>query len=178
VIATQNPIESGGTYPLPEAQLDRFLLKFGLGYPSAEGEVEILARRAGRRTDKVQLKTILDAGTLRGLQAAVENIHISREVLGYIASIVIATRESSDAQIGASPRGSLALMKLSRAWAGLDGRDFVTPDDVVAVVEPALAHRVVVHPDAWLRQVSASDVIRAAVSSVAAPSAHDAQRPA
>lgn len=171
VIATQNPIESGGTYPLPEAQLDRFLMKFGLGYPGEAEEVEILARRAARRTEAIELDTLLDGAVLRGLQQAVETIHVGRPVLTYMAKIVGATRDSSSTQTGASPRGSLALLKASRAWAGLEGRDFVTPDDVVAIATPTLAHRLVVHPDEWLRGVSAEAIVNRCLESVPAPTA-------
>ena len=171
VIATQNPIESGGTYPLPEAQLDRFLMKFGLGYPTEEDETEILARRAERRQERVELQRILDAERLRQLQEAVETIHVDRGVLRYITALVGATRNSPQTQAGASPRGSLALLKASRAWAGLAGRDFVVPDDVVAVARPTLAHRIIVKPDDWLRGTSAEDVVTACLQSVPAPMA-------
>ena len=171
VIATQNPIESGGTYPLPEAQLDRFLLKFGVGYPSQADEVEILARRAERRSETTELPQILDASILHGLQRAVEAIHVSRPVLDYMAALTGATRNSPHAQIGASPRGSLALLKASRAWAGLAGRDFVTPDDVIAIAEPALAHRIVVNPDDWLRGIGPNRILESCIDGVPAPSA-------
>lgn len=171
VIATQNPIESGGTYPLPEAQLDRFLMKFGLGYPTEEEEAEILARRAQRQTEKIELRQILDAERLLQLQAAVEAIHVDPAVLRYMTALVGATRNSPRTEAGASPRGSLALLKASRAWAGLAGRDFVTPDDVVAVAHPTLAHRIIVKPDDWLRGTSAADVVTACLDSVPAPTA-------
>jgi len=171
VIATQNPIESGGTYPLPEAQLDRFLMKFGLGYPTEEEEAEILARRAQRQTEKIELRQILDARMLLQLQAAVEAIHVDPAVLRYMTALVGATRNSPRTEAGASPRGSLALLKASRAWAGLAGRDFVTPDDVVAVAHPTLAHRIIVKPDDWLRGTSAADVVTACLDSVPAPTA-------
>ncbi|MEM7095662.1 MAG: MoxR family ATPase [Actinomycetota bacterium] len=173
VIATQNPIESSGTYPLPEAQLDRFLLKLGLGYPSEADEVEILARRAARRTETIELTKLLDGDVVRALQAAVEKIHVGRPVLGYIAAIVGATRSTPSTQTGASPRGSLALLKAARAWAAMSGRDFVTPDDVLAIAIPALAHRVIVHPDEWLRGITAEAVIARCIESVPAPTALD-----
>lgn len=169
VIATQNPIESGGTYPLPEAQLDRFLLKFGLGYPTLEQETEIVMRRAGRAGDGIELNRVIDAATLLKLQASVETIHVDPTVAGYMTALVHATRQSTRTRAGASPRGSLALLKASRAWAGLAGRDFVTPDDVQAVAVPALAHRIIINPDDWLRGVSAEDIVRDCLSQVAAP---------
>ena len=171
VIATQNPIESGGTYPLPEAQLDRFLMKFGLGYPTEEEEAEILARRAIRRTERIELSRVLDAAQLIQLQQAVEAIHVDPGVLRYITALVGATRNSSRTEAGASPRGSLGLLKASRAWAGLAGRDFVTPDDVVAVAPATLAHRIIVKPDDWLRGTSAHDVVTSCINSVPAPAA-------
>lgn len=171
VIATQNPIESGGTYPLPEAQLDRFLMKFGLGYPTEEEEAEILSRRAQRRQERIELRQILDGAQLLQLQEAVEAIHVDPAVLRYMTALVGATRNSQRTQAGASPRGSLALLKASRAWAGLASRDFVTPDDVVAVAHATLAHRIIVKPDEWLRGTSAFDVVTACLESVPAPRA-------
>ncbi len=171
VIATQNPIESGGTYPLPEAQLDRFLLKFGLGYPSVEQEAEIVLRRAHRRQERIELQRILDGATLSRIQQAVEAIHVEAAVAHYMAALVHATRESSRTQAGASPRGSLALLKASRAWAGLAGRDFVTPDDVQAVAVPALGHRLIISPDNWLRGVTPTDVVNDCLAQVPTPTA-------
>ncbi len=169
VIATQNPIESGGTYPLPEAQLDRFLLKFGLGYPDIDQETEIVIRRAQRRQERVDLNRILDGQLLVQIQQAVEAVHVDPAVARYMTMLVSATRDSPKAQAGASPRGSLALLKASRAWAGLAGRDFVTPDDVQAVARPALAHRIIVNPDDWLRGTTAEDVVTGCLNQVPAP---------
>ena len=173
VIATQNPIESGGTYPLPEAQLDRFLLRFGLGYPTVEDETDILLHRVARGTERVALRTVLDGPTLLGIQQATEAVHVDPGVARYIAMLVAATRESERTQAGASPRGSLALLTTARAWAGLTGRDFVTPDDVRAIAVPALAHRIIVDPDDWLRGVSADLVVAECLEQVPAPASMD-----
>ena len=130
VLATQNPIEYEGTYPLPEAQLDRFLMRIGVGYPDRTAELELLARRLERRRDDVELNTIVDREELLAMQRAAERVHADEGILGYAVDLVTATRESPQVQVGASPRGTLALLKLSRARAALAGRDFVTPDDV------------------------------------------------
>ncbi len=130
VLATQNPIEYEGTYPLPEAQLDRFLLRTGFGYPSADAEWEMLERRLERRVDEVELRQVVDRETLLEMQRAVEGVHVDESVGRYVVDLVAATRESPSVSVGSSPRGSLALVKLSRCRAALAGRDFVTPDDV------------------------------------------------
>ena len=132
VMATQNPIEYEGTYPLPEAQLDRFLLRMSVGYPEREDEWRLLAERAERRTDEVQLSPVVDRDTLLAMQLACEDVFVSEPVGLYMVDVVAATRSAPSIQVGASPRGSLALMKLSRCRAALDGRDYVTPDDVKA----------------------------------------------
>src|SRR5215213_4985182 len=147
VLATQNPIEYEGTYPLPEAQLDRFLLRVGFGYPSKRDEWEVLTRRLERREDEVELEPVLDGPTLLELQAAIEHVHVGPAVGGYIVDLVAATRTSNSTAVGASPRGSLAVLKLARCRAALSGRDFVTPDDVKAVAVPALAHRLMLKPE-------------------------------
>ncbi|MGF1597851.1 MAG: AAA family ATPase [Acidimicrobiales bacterium] len=173
VIATQNPIESSGTYPLPEAQLDRFLLKFGVGYPTIDDETDILLRRAQRRQEGIELQPVIDRPTLVRLQRLVEQVHVDPTVAKYMVRLVDATRRSERTQSGASPRGSLALLKASRAWAALSGRDFVTPDDVQAIAGPALAHRLVLLPDEWLRGVSAEQVVGECVAATALPPALD-----
>jgi MoxR-like ATPase len=170
VIATQNPIESEGTYPLPEAQLDRFIMRTTVGYPSAADEVEILARRAARRQDEVALEPVLSAAAFLAMQDSIEDVHVEDDLKGYAVALVTATRGNEQLEVGASPRGSLALLKLSRARAVLSGRDFVTPDDVREVAVPALAHRVVLRAEAWARRVSPEDVVRAVVDRVPAPS--------
>src|SRR5439155_1077752 len=159
VIATQNPIEHEGTYPLPEAQVDRFLLKIDVGYPTREGEIEVLERRRRRRADDATLEAVTTPDQVRALQAAIEDVHVEPAVEGYMVDIVAATRAHSQVDVGASPRGSLALLKVSRARAAIAGRDFVTPDDVKAVAMPALAHRIILKPDPWIRGVRTSAVL-------------------
>jgi len=171
VVATQNPIEYEGTYPLPEAQLDRFLLRTAVGYPSADDEWDLLARRMERGTDDVALDAVTDPLGLRAMQRSLECVHVDEAIGRYVVALVDATRRAPQLQVGASPRGSLALVKLGRAHALMRGRDFVTPDDVKAIVVPALAHRVVLRSDLWVRRVSPDDVLTELVSEVAAPSA-------
>jgi MoxR-like ATPase len=173
VLATQNPIEYEGTYPLPEAQLDRFILRMSVGYPSREDEWQVLAQRAERRQDEVELEPVVDRETLLEMQQAVEQVHVSEPVGLYIVDVVAATRTSPSVQVGASPRGSLALLKLSRARAALQGRDFVTPDDVKAVAVPALAHRLTLRPELWVQRVSADDIVRERLETVPTPAAED-----
>ena len=175
VIATQNPIEYEGTYPLPEAQLDRFLLRTAFGYPSKENEVEVLGRRIERETDDIELRSIVDRETLLEMQKAVERVHVADSVREYCVELVIGTRESQSSAVGASPRGSLALLKLARCKAALAGRDYVLPDDVKAVAVPALAHRLVLRPELWVQRVSAEDVVRDVLASVPTPRAEDVQ---
>ncbi|MFB6286963.1 MAG: AAA family ATPase [Candidatus Bipolaricaulia bacterium] len=169
VIATQNPIEYEGTFPLPEAQLDRFLLKLDVGYPSADAEQEMLKRRRERRTDAFQLRSVLGGDDLLALRAAIEDVHVDVDVERYIVELVGRTRTDSRVTVGASPRGSLALLKLSRAQAALEGRSFVLPDDVKAFAAPALAHRLVLEPDLWMVPNAADDVIQACLSNVTVP---------
>jgi MoxR-like ATPase len=171
VLATQNPVEYEGTYPLPEAQLDRFLLRVGFGYPDREHEVEMVERRAERRTDDVALEPVVDRETLLDLQQAVEGVHVSEPIRGYMVDIVRATRDASAIQVGASPRGSLALLKLGRAKAAVAGRDFVTPEDVKAVAIPALAHRLTLRPELWVQRVRPEDVVRDRLETVPTPAA-------
>lgn len=171
VLATQNPIESGGTYPLPEAQLDRFLFRTGIGYPGVEAETEILLRRAQRRTEQVELSPVVDGETLLRLQAAVEAVYVDPTVASYMVQLVEATRTSPRTEAGASPRGSLGLLKASRAWAALSGRDFVTPDDVRRIAVPTLAHRLILKPDEWLRGVTAPQVVVECLGQIPTPAA-------
>ena len=177
VLATQNPIEYEGTYPLPEAQLDRFLLRTGFGYPSREDEWEVLERRLARDADEVELRPVVDRETLLAMQAAVEAVHVAGSVGRYIVDLVAATRASASAAIGASPRGSLALLKLSRCRAALAGRDYVTPDDVKAVAVPALAHRLLLKPELWVQRRSAADVVAEVLETVPTPQAEDVAAP-
>jgi MoxR-like ATPase len=178
VLATQNPIEYEGTYPLPEAQLDRFLLRLRVGYPSPEDEWSILERRLERREDEVELDAVVDRETLLEMQRAVEDVHVSESVGRYIVELVGATRTSPRLQVGASPRGALALLKLARCRAALAGRDFTTPDDVKAVAVPALAHRLTLKPELWVQRISGDQVVRETLEQVPTPSAADALRPA
>ena len=173
VLATQNPIEYEGTYPLPEAQLDRFLLRVGFGYPEADDEWEVLSRRIERAVDEIELEPVMDARTLLELQASIEQVHVGRSVGRYIVDLVAATRSSGSTAVGASPRGSLALLKLSRCRAALSGRDFVTPDDVKAVAVPALGHRLMLRPELWVQRLSADDVVRDLLETVPTPRAEE-----
>jgi MoxR-like ATPase len=173
VIATQNPIEYEGTYPLPEAQLDRFLLRTAFGYPERDDEIAILDRRIERRADEIELRPVVDRDTFLDMQRAVETVHVDASVRAYCVDVVAATRESASVAVGASPRGSLALLKLARCHAALAGRDFVLPDDVKAIAAPALAHRLVLRPELWVQQVTAEDVVRDVLAAVPTPPAED-----
>lgn len=160
VLATQNPIELEGTYPLPEAQLDRFIMRLRVGYPSPEEEQQILARRGARQQERVDLAPVIAASQLRQLQDTVEQVHVSVPMEQYIVSLTSATRQHTQVQIGASPRGSLALYQLARAHAMVQGRDFVLPDDVKMMASAALAHRLLLKPELWVRGIQAEHVIR------------------
>jgi len=170
VLATANPVEYEGTYPLPEAQLDRFLLRVSFGYPTAEEEWEVLARRIERRREAHELRTVVDAPTLLAIQAAVEAVIVDADVGRYCVELAIATREHEHTLIGASPRGSLALLLCSRARALVAGRDYVTPEDVKAVASSALAHRITVKPELWLTRASGATVTDEVLSTVPTPS--------
>ncbi|HVS86305.1 MAG TPA: MoxR family ATPase [Gaiellaceae bacterium] len=178
VLATQNPIEYEGTYPLPEAQLDRFLVRISIGYPERGDEIEMLGRRVERGEDEVELQPVVDAAQLVEMQRALEQVHVAEAIEGYIVDIVAATRTSRRLAVGASPRGSIALLKLSRAKAALAGRDFVVPEDVKAVAAPALAHRLTLRPELWVQRVRGEDVVAEALESVPTPPAEDALRQA
>ncbi|CAN5515699.1 MAG: AAA family ATPase [Actinomycetota bacterium] len=169
VIATENPIEYEGTYPLPEAQLDRFMLRTGVGYPQRDEEWEILRRRAERDTDEVLLEVIVDASELIEMQDSLELVHVSRPIGLYIVDLVTATRSHPDVEVGASPRGALALLKVARGHALMSDRDFITPEDVKAIAEPVLAHRLTLRPEMWVRKVSGADVVRSVLERVPAP---------
>jgi MoxR-like ATPase len=171
VLATQNPIEYEGTYPLPEAQLDRFIIRLGIGYPEREDEWQVLVRRMEREVDEIELTPVVDGETLLRMQRALEQVHVSEQVGLYMVDLVAATRASSRVQVGASPRGTLALLRLSRGRAALQGRDFVTPDDVKAVAVPALAHRLTLRPELWVQRVSGEDLVHEALDSVPTPPA-------
>jgi MoxR-like ATPase len=176
VIATQNPIEYEGTYPLPEAQLDRFLLRTAFGYPSREDEVDVLDRRIERGSEDVELHAVIDRETLLDMQRAVEDVYVADEIREYCVDLVVATRASQSAAVGASPRGSLALLKLARCRAALNGRDYVLPDDVKAIAVPALAHRLVLRPELWVQRITAEDVVREVLDTVPTPRAEDVRQ--
>ncbi len=169
VLATQNPIEYEGTYPLPEAQLDRFLVRIAIGYPSEDAERDILLERSRRRRERIELEPVCDQQALRAMQAAIEEVHVAPPIAEYAVAIARATRDSPQLAVGASPRGSLALMKLARARAAYLGRDFVTPDDIKAVAIPALAHRLTLAPELWVQRIDPAEAVRAAVASVPVP---------
>jgi MoxR-like ATPase len=169
VIATQNPIEYEGVYPLPEAQLDRFLVRLQLGYPSRTEEVEIMRRRMLRGQDDIVLDAVADSQVILDLQKTVERIHVDDDVLGYIADIVQATRAQRQIEIGASPRGSLAIFKLSRARAVFHGRDYVIPDDVKEVVAHALVHRLIMKSESWIKGTNPNQVLEEILRSIPVP---------
>ena len=178
VIATQNPLEFEGTYPLPEAQLDRFLSRLAIGYPDPDDEAQILKQRVERHEDEVVISQVMDKVGFRKMQKALEEIHVSRAVIRYIVALVGATRANAQLQVGASPRGALALMKLARGWAALDGRDYVLPDDVKTVAVPALAHRVSLKPELWIQDQGTQQAILETIASVPTPSASELAREA
>ncbi|NLF10266.1 MAG: MoxR family ATPase [Anaerolineaceae bacterium] len=169
VVATQNPIEYEGTFPLPEAQLDRFLVKLAVGYPGPGDEQEILRRRRERRQDALELDRVTDAGQLLAMRRAVEEVYLDPDLEAYIVSLVQATRQRRQVAVGASPRGSLALLKLSRARAAMQGRDYVLPDDVKAFVRPALVHRLILEPDLWMKRHAAEEILDEILQSVPVP---------
>ncbi|MEO5609005.1 MAG: MoxR family ATPase [Ornithinibacter sp.] len=169
VLATANPVEYEGTYPLPEAQLDRFLVRVSFGYPTAEEEWEVLGRRMARRREDQQAARVIDAAELIALQDAMEDVTVSPEVGRYCVALARATREHDHSLMGASPRGSLALMLVSRSYAVVRGRDYVTPDDVKAVAGSVLEHRVVVRPELWMSEISARSIVADVLRSVATP---------
>jgi MoxR-like ATPase len=170
VLATANPIEHEGTYPLPEAQLDRFILRVSLGYPGVDDEWQVLVRRLRRRREDQVLAPVADAATFVAIQRAVESVAVEESVGRYCVLLVRATREHRTVMVGASPRGALALMQASRARALLRGRDYVVPEDVKAVAIPALAHRLVLEPETWLRRITPAHVLAEVLDLVAAPS--------
>ncbi len=178
VLATQNPIEYEGTYPLPEAQLDRFLLRIGVGYPDRDEEWEVLERRLERQADEVELRAVVDREELLEMQRAIEDVHVERSVGIYMVDLVAATRSANGVQVGASPRGSLALLKLSRCRAAVRGRDYVIPDDVKAVAVPALAHRLSLRPELWVQRLRPDDIVVALLDEVPTPTAQPSPEPA
>ena len=169
VMATQNPIEYEGVYPLPEAQLDRFLVRLQLGYPTRTEEVEIMRRRMTRGQEDVVLDPAVDSNTVLDLQKTVEGIHVDDDVLGYIADIVQATRTQRQIEIGASPRGSLAIFKLSRARAVFHGRDYVIPDDIKEVAASALVHRLIMKAESWVKGTNPNQVLEDILKTIPVP---------
>ncbi|HRA04519.1 MAG TPA: MoxR family ATPase [Arachnia sp.] len=171
VLATANPIEHEGTYPLPEAQLDRFLLRLAFGYPSLDEEWDVLSRRMDRRREETSVAPVLDPSGLLAVQDCVENVHVAESVGRYAIDLVQATREHQDTLVGASPRGSLALLLCSRALALIEGRDFVIPEDVKRLAIPALAHRIVIRPELWLNNVAPETIVESVLEHVPVPDA-------
>ncbi len=169
VMATQNPIEYEGTYPLPEAQIDRFIMRIRMGYPAFQYETEILQRRRARKKDEVDIERVTDPDQVVKMQAATEEVFVEEDVERYMVEIVTGTRGHPRVDVGASPRGSLALLKLSRSRAALDGRDYVLPDDVKGVAVDALAHRLILKPDPLIRGVKPSSVVEDVLQEVPVP---------
>jgi MoxR-like ATPase len=176
VLATDNPIEYEGTYELPEAQLDRFLLRLRLGYLQTADEVAMLQRRLDRRTENAVLEQVTDAAELIAMRTSLEDVEVSPDLLEYAVALVRATRGHRQIQVGASPRGGLALVQLARGQALLQLRDYVTPDDIKQIAVPALAHRVTLRPELWVRQVSPDDVVAGLLSTVPTPRTEPAAR--
>jgi MoxR-like ATPase len=177
VLATANPVEYEGTYPLPEAQLDRFMLRTSFGYPSADDEWDVLRRRMARRQEAQTLRQVTDARELTAMQAAVEAVEVDESVGRYCVALAAATRSHASALMGASPRGALALLLAARAYAVVDGRDYVTPEDVKALAVSALAHRVTVKPELWMSDVSGAAVVASVIDSVPVPAALEPELP-
>jgi MoxR-like ATPase len=171
VLATANPIEYEGTYPLPEAQLDRFLMRVSFGYPTTEEEHDVVMRRLIRRQEDVELDRVTDAAGLRAMQAAVETVTLDDSVARYCVDLATATRDHKDVLTGSSPRGSLGLALASRAFALIRGRDYVIPEDVKAVARAVLSHRITVKPELWMTQASGPRVVDAVLSDVSTPRA-------
>jgi MoxR-like ATPase len=169
VIATQNPVEQEGTFPLPEAQLDRFAVKTAIGYPDEAGELELLRRRADRSARSPTVESVLDPETVRAVREVPESVHVDEDLLAYLVAVCRRTRTDRRADAGVSPRGTQRLFEASRAAAVVAGRDFVTPDDVKRVAQSVLAHRLVLTPDARVKDVEKADVIADVLDAVAVP---------
>ena len=159
VLATQNPIEYEGTFPLPEAQLDRFIMKISVGYPSSTEEQEILRRRRERRSDAHLLNAVTDAEGLMAMREAIEEVYVDPDIEKYIVAVITETRRHRKVTVGSSPRGTLALLKLARAWAAMHGRNYVLPDDVKIFILPALSHRLILEPDLWTDRAASDGVL-------------------
>jgi MoxR-like ATPase len=169
VVATENPIEFEGTYPLPEAQLDRFMMRLSVGYPSRDAAIELVERRLERRAPSIVLDSVVDRDRFRLLQDAVEAVHADGSIVAYVVDIVEATRRHHDVEIGASPRGALALITAARARAAIHHRDFVTPEDVKTLAAPCLAHRLGLRPELWVRGIKPESIVQECLGDVAAP---------
>jgi len=169
VIATQNPVEQEGTFPLPEAQVDRFAVKTEIGYPDEDGEIELLRRRAGRVAQAPSVEPMLDPGTVTALQRVPEDVRVDEDLLAYVTAVTRATREDHRVEVGVSPRGTQRLFEAARSRAVLSGREYVTPDDVKDVAGPVLAHRLVLTPDATVNNVAKRDVIAEVLDNVPVP---------
>jgi MoxR-like ATPase len=177
VLATDNPIEYEGTYELPEAQLDRFLMRLRLGYLSTADETDMLRRRVDRAAENVSLAAVTTAAGVLEMRESLEGVEISEDLLDYVVAIVAATRHDQQVQVGASPRGGLALVQLARGQALLHQRDYVVPDDIKQVAVPALAHRITLRPELWVRRVSADDVVARLLAAVPTPRTDPARAP-
>lgn len=169
VIATQNPIEYEGTFPLPEAQLDRFIMKLQIGYPSLEAEREIIRQRRSRKSDEFSLKAVTDPEGLLGMRAAVEEVYLDPDIENYLVDLAVETRKHNSVVVGSSPRGSLALLKLARSWAAIHGRAYVLPDDIKEFVHPGLSHRLILEPDLWTVRKAAHNVLEDVLEKVPVP---------
>ncbi|MDO5646001.1 MAG: MoxR family ATPase [Dermabacter sp.] len=171
VLATANPVETEGTYPLPEAQLDRFLVRVSFGYPTIDEEWEVIARRIERREEFQRVRTVVEASGLLALQRAVEDVTVSEAVGRYAVELVAATRSHDQVALGASPRGSLALVQCARAHALIQGRGFVIPEDIKDVAHACLDHRVLIRPELWLHAITSASVVQSVLTRVSAPEA-------
>jgi MoxR-like ATPase len=171
VLATANPVEYEGTYPLPEAQLDRFLMRVSFGYPTAEEEWDVLRRRVARRTEDQHLPALTDAAGLTAMQRAVEQVPVEDEISRYCVALAAATRRHRAVQVGSSPRGSLALMITARAYAVVQGRDYVAPEDVKAVAHAVLDHRITIKPELWMSDTGGHAVVESVLAEVPVPAA-------
>ncbi|MBA8794733.1 MoxR-like ATPase [Friedmanniella endophytica] len=169
VMATSNPVEYEGTYPLPEAQLDRFMVRLAVGYPGHDAESDVVRRRLARRREETEVRTVVDPATVLAMQAGVEQVEVDPDVVDYSVELAAATRRHPAVEVGASPRGSLALVLVARARAVLDGRDFVVPEDVKEVAVSALAHRLTLTPQSWASGTTAAEVVGSLLAQVATP---------
>ncbi len=169
VMATSNPVEYEGTYPLPEAQLDRFMVRLAIGYPSRMAEADVLSRRLSRRTEEATVEAVVDAATVLRMQAGVEAVAVAPDIVTYCVAVAASTRRHPGVEVGASPRGSLALLLVARALAVLSGRDFVLPEDVKEIAVAALAHRITLNPQTWASGLQAADVVATQLDQVPGP---------